>query len=209
MKLPLSILAATALLPGAALAGGLDTPAPEPTVAVAMPPPVSGAWDGFYAGAQLGYGFGQFNLDPRDLDQLDSDGVIGGLHAGYMADLGDWVVGGELQYDAADLSVSNANGASGSFEDIGRLKLRVGRDMGDLLVYGTAGVAYANFSGFDGIADIDVSDPGLVAGLGVDYKVSENWVAGAEYMFHRFNDFGPTGDDVDLNTVHLRVSYQF
>jgi opacity protein-like surface antigen len=81
--------------------------------------------------------------------------------------------------------------------------------MGDLLVYGTAGVAYANFSGFDGLADIDVSDPGLVAGLGVDYRVSENWVAGAEYMFHRFSDFGPTGDDVDLNTVHLRVSYQF
>ena len=207
MKTSISVLAAaTVLIPAAAFAAGPEPLPPDPPV---IAPVAVGGWDGFYAGAQVGYGFGQFNLDPRDVTDLDSDGVIGGLHIGYMRDLGDWVVGGELQYDAADLTVSNSSGASGSFDNIGRLKLRLGRDMGDLLVYGTAGVAYTDFSGFNGVRNLDIDDPGLVAGLGVDYKVSDNWVAGAEYMFHRFSDFGPTGDDVDLNTVHLRVSYRF
>ncbi len=174
------------------------TPAPEPI-------PASGDWQGGYAGLQLGYGFGDFSFN---VDDFDTDGVIGGIHAGYLWDMGTWVIGPEFQYDAADLSFDTSTG-SGSFDEIARLKLRVGRDMEQGLFYGSAGVAYANFDGVSGITDIDFDDPGYVVGVGYDYRMNSNWVLGGEYQFHKFNDFGADGNDVDFSTVHLRASYQF
>ena len=183
------------------------TPTPPERIVAQLAPAIApaGNWEGGYAGVQLGYGFGEFSLDT---DDFDTDGVIGGFHLGYLWQNGAWVFGPELQYDFADLAIDSA-GSTGNFDEIARLKMRVGRDMGRGLLYGSAGVAYANFDGVSGITDIDFSDPGYVIGVGYDYQMTDTWTLGAEYQHHMFDDFGTPDNDVDFGTVHLRASYQF
>ncbi|GGH35993.1 Opacity protein [Cribrihabitans marinus] len=202
-------LAFTGVTATSALAGNLEPAQVEPAIAPApVPASTSGDWGGFYAGGQLGYGFGSLDLDPRNIDDLDTDGIVGGLTLGYLWDLGNWVVGPELQYDFSDLSVDEPSG-SGSFDGIARLKARAGYDLGRSMVYGSAGVAYTNFDGLSGVNDIDLDDPGYVVGIGYDYQVNDSWVVGGEYQHHVFDDFGADGNDVDFGTVHLRATYQF
>ena len=165
-----------------------------------------GDWTGFYLGGQLGYGFGEFDLG--EVDDFDTDGIVGGFMAGYRYDFGEWVLGAELQYDWSDLSISGSD-ASGDFDGIARLKGMVGYDLGASLVYGTAGVAYTNFDGLSGVDDIDFDDPGYVLGFGYDYQINTNWVVGVEYQFHQFDDFGADDNDVSFNTIHARAYYQF
>ena len=190
-----------------AFAGNVVYEAPEePVVAAPVPAPAPiYDWSGPYVGAQIGYGFGEFS---NDIDDFDSDGIIYGLHAGYLSDLGTWVIGGEIQADATELDIDTDEG-SGSFDQIARLKLKAGYDLGQTLLYGTAGIAYANFDGDDGAFDVNLDDNGYVLGVGADYKITENWIGGLEYQYHMFNDFGEDGNDVDVQTIHARVSYQF
>ncbi len=201
-------LAISGFAASAAMAGNIEPAPVEPALAPA-PVTYSGSdWGGAYVGGQIGYGFGNFDLGAISPSDFDTDGVIGGLHVGYLWDLGDWVVGPELQYDFSDLSFNEASG-SGSFDGIARLKMRAGYDLGRSLLYGTAGVAYTNIDGISGIPDIDYDDPGYVVGLGYDYKLTENWALGAEYQHHIFDDFGADGNDLDFGTVHVRASFQF
>ena len=58
---------------------------------------LAGDWTGWYAGGQLGYSYGEFDLDSVTTpDSFDADGVIGGFMGGYLRDYGDWVIGLEL-----------------------------------------------------------------------------------------------------------------
>lgn len=202
-----SLIALGLVSTGMAHAG---SPAPAPAEPLIMPAAVpvadtGGDWTGGYAGVQLGYGTADFTTD---VDDYDADGVIGGFHAGYLWDFGQWVVGPELQYDWTDLAIDSGNG-SGDFEEIARLTVRAGRDLGQGLLYGSAGLAYANFDGVSGALSGDLDDPGWVLGLGYDYKLTDNWVVGGQYQYHQFDDFGADGNDVDFGTFHLRASYQF
>lgn len=196
------------LAAGAAHAAG-PTSVPADTVVAPPPSPVyarpANDWSGAYGGVQLGYGTGEFSTDT---DDYDSDGVIGGFHLGYNWNMGDWVVGTELQYDKSELEIDSGTG-SGSFDEIARLKLRAGREFGAGLLYGTAGLAYANFNGASGALSGDLNDPGYTLGLGYDYRLNERWTLGGEYQHHMFDDFGATGNDVDFGTAHVRVSYGF
>lgn len=197
-----------ALSAGAVEAAGPTPVTNEPLVMPAEATVITnpgGDWGGGYAGLQLGYGTADFTTD---LDDYDTDGVIYGFHAGYLWDFGDWVAGPELQYDFTDLDISS-DGGSGSFDEIARLNLRAGRDLGRSLIYGSIGIAYANFDGVSGALSGDLDDPGWVVGIGYDYKATENWVFGAQYQYHQFDDFGADGNDVDFGTFHLRASYQF
>lgn len=202
-----SLIAVGIATAGMAHAAG---PAPaEPDMMVApAPAPVydtSGDWGGGYGGVQLGYGTADFTTS---VDDYDSDGVIGGFHLGYNWDFGDWVVGPELQYDFTDLSIDSGTG-TGSFDEIARLNLRAGRDLGRGLLYGSVGVAYANFDGVSGALSGDLEDPGYVLGVGYDYKLNDDWSVGGQYQYHQFDDFGADGNDVDFGTAHLRATYNF
>ncbi len=203
----LAIAAAAALAAGPALAGTLEpAPAPEPIIAPAPAAP-SADWSGFYVGGQLGYGFGELSFD---VDDFDLDGVIGGFHAGYLWDTGQFVFGPEIQYDFADLTVTDADGNTGSFDEILRLKLRGGAEVGPRgLVFGSVGAAYANFDGVGGVLDIDFDDPGLVLGFGYEHQITDQWSIGGEYQWHQFDDFGAPDNDVNLQTIHLRASFNF
>lgn len=183
--------AATSALAAPALAGSM-TPAPAdpaPMAPVPVPVAMGGDWTGGYGGLSLGYG----NVDGGT---LDSDGTLYGVHAGYDYDFGQFVMGGELEYQGADIETPGL-----TVDDITRVKLRAGYDAGPALLYGVVGGARANTN--------LGADNGYVAGLGAEYKVTNNVSVGGEYLYHGFNDFNSTGTDLDVNTVSARVNYRF
>ena len=199
-----ALLASTA---GMASAGDVEAVAVAPVVAA--PAPVTPFWAGGYVGAQIGYAYSDFGFDNIDLGDASSDGVIGGLTAGYLWHLGGaWYLGGEAQYDWADLSVSDSEtGASADFDEIGRLKAILGYELGNGLLYGSAGAAYGSVNGNTDV--FNGSETSWVVGIGYDWRVADNWTVGAEYMYHDFKGFGSGDTDIKLNTIHLKAAYRF
>ena len=231
MKL-VTLTAAGALFAGAAYAGGIAPvvvePVPMAPAPIAMP---TQDWTGGYVGASLGYGRGDASVDGVELGDVDGDGdddnaddnliddifgdadaegVIGGVFAGYQQDFGQFVLGGELDLNATGISGDDEELAGTTIEgldidQVHRLKLRAGYDLGNTLVYGTVGAAYAK-------AELDEQEyegVGSVIGAGVDYKVTDDVVVGAEVLYHNFEDFDDTGLDADATTIAGRVAYQF
>lgn len=191
-KLGAATLVSTSLLASAAFAGNLADPVIETVAApVYTPAFTAGDWTGAYGGLNLGYG------DVDATGAADGDDTTYGLHVGYDYDFGRFVLGGEFEYDKADIDL---NGAA-EVDSVMRLKLRGGYDFGRTLVYATAGAAKLETS----IGD----DTGEFFGLGVAYKVTDSFTVGGEVLEHRFDDIGGTGVDADATTFNLRGSFRF
>jgi outer membrane immunogenic protein len=207
MTRPILIAALLTSTAGMAYAAG-----PEPVIApVVVAEPIVPFWAGGYAGIQLGYAYSEFDLG--DIDNLDDDSFIGGINLGYLWEVSPgFYLGPEFQYDWADISVTDAeDGDTASFEEIARLKLILGTEVGtNGFFYGSAGVAYASFDSIgDAFDGFDGDETNYVVGFGYDYRVGDNWTVGGEYQFHHFNNVGNAGEDVDVNTVHIKASYRF
>lgn len=175
------------------LAGSLD----EPEV---LAPPVAPIvvdrgrdWTGGYVGAQLGYA----DVD-TNLSGVDGDGAIGGLVAGYDYDFGSYVLGAGIDYDFADIDL----GGAATLEEVLRLKVRAGVEVGPSLLYATGGWARA-------YTDDLGSDDGYFVGAGVEYPVTDAISLGAEVLYHEFSDFDGSGVDVDATTVQAKLNYRF
>jgi len=195
-RLSLAAIATGFAMP--ALAGGMTQPVPEPMIIEAAPVYVPSAdWSGGYIGAQLGYG--DISSDPAG---LGGNGVIGGVHAGYLYDFGQFVAGAELDYDKTNIDL---NAAGDQLDDVARLKLLGGVDLGNTLVYLTGGAAHANAT----LGGVSRSDSGYFAGFGATYALSDQWTVGGEVLGHRFNNFDATGIDLKATTVTARVAYRF
>lgn len=193
---------ATLSAPIAAFAGGPVAPVADAYVeapAPVMAAPTDGEWGGFYAGAQLGWG----NVTSNGAG-LDGNDVLGGLHAGYRYDLGRAVLGGEIDYNFANIELGEGLGDT-SLDSVARLKLMAGADLGRALVYVTAGGAYADGS----LAGSSASGDGYFAGIGMDYQLNETMNLGGEILGHRFDDFDGTGVDVEAVTAQVKVAYRF
>jgi outer membrane immunogenic protein len=182
-----------------AFAGGLTAPIEEPVVYAEVAPVVAPTndWGGAYVGAQIGYG--DVNSNGAG---LNGNGAIGGVHAGYLMDYGQFVAGAELSYDASNIDL----GVGGdSLDSVVRLKLIAGADLGRTLVYGSAGVARASAT----IGGVGLSDNGYFIGVGADYALTDQWTVGGEVLAHRFNDFAGSGVRVEATTVQAKVAYRF
>ena len=196
----IAALLATVAIASPALAGGPVAVEPEPTVTpVSQPVIASGMdWSGAYAGVQLGYA----DIDSNGAG-LDGDGMLGGIHAGYRWDMGNFIAGAEVDWDSADVDLGNP--VAGTLDDVARLKLIAGAEFGRSLIYGTVGVAHANAT----VAGVDLSDNGWFLGAGLDYAVNDRWSIGGELLQHQFDDFDGTGVDLDATTVKAKVSLRF
>lgn len=183
-----------ALGPLPVLAGSLDEPVITPPPVAPAPVVQSGRdWTGGYLGAQLGY------ADVgTDASGVDGDGAIGGLTAGYDFDFGSYVLGAGIDYDFADIDLGNA----ATLEDVLRLKLRGGIEVGPSLLYATGGYARA---GTDNLG----SDDGYFLGAGVEYPLTDQISLGGEVLYHEFSDFDGSGIDVDATTVQARLAFRF
>jgi outer membrane immunogenic protein len=181
-------------------------------------------WTGFYAGFNAGYGFGGdgdirtkgqaapniANINggarPGSVD-LDRNGFVGGLQAGYNYQVEQWVFGVEADISAADLSDSSNVGTralntgaalNNKFESqinyLGTLRGRVGYAVDRTLFYGTAGLAYGrteqsvDMFGANGATQFSGSQSqfstGYIVGAGIEQAIDDNLTFRAEYMYY-------------------------
>lgn len=151
---------------------------------------MSGDWTGGYVGLNLGF---------ADLEAgaTEADGGFYGLTAGYDYDLGDWVVGAGIDYDRLDINLGGSN-----VDSAARLKVRAGYDLGDGLIYGTAGAVRVDVAGLG-------DDTGYFVGAGYEHKVTEQISVGGEVLYHDISNFNGSGTDVEATTFAAKVNFRF
>lgn len=188
-------------------ADAIMEPAPQPPVAAPMEPQFS--WSGVYGGASLGYGWaGDSNAEvpqpgagTSDRNFDDSDGVMGGVFAGYQQQNGSLVYGVEGDVTYGDHEQTRPALVTGSAtQEIGvqgSLRGRLGYAMDRVLVYGTAGVAAADIETSATVGGAtggnDDARIGWTAGAGAEYAVTDQVFVRGEY---RYTDYGDESFDV-------------
>lgn len=171
------------------------SPAPAPADSVVPPVlPVSADWTGPYVGLELGYADATAS---NGIVSVSDNAALYGATLGYDHDFGNWVFGGSLDYAITDLTFGGIN-----VDNVARLKLRGGIDMGDGLLYAAAGAARAS-------TNVLGSDTGWLAGVGYEHRLGSNWSVGGEALYHKFDNFGGTVIDVEATTLSLRALYRF
>lgn len=198
-----ALLLATA---GIAQAGGPTTvpadPAPQ-----APAPVVAHDWSGGYVG--LGYsrisGDMVYSSSPTVLDFEDSSSPS--IFAGYLAQRGTLVYGGELAYTNGDGSTTVGFPSEG-LADIIDLKGRIGFATHRTLFYGVLGYSTIDYN--EGAAENGSS--GFSYGLGVDFAATDRIVAGIEYLARKTEGNTFTSGltrDLEIDTLSLRVGLSF
>jgi len=239
----------SASLIGAAVAADL-----RPVTKAAPAPAPAFSWTGFYVGGHVGWGWGETNATPTGIVGLvidpfrsDTDGVFAGGTIGYNYQYGPIVLGTEGEFSWSDINGS-VNGsflgilppagsslvATSQNNWIATLSTRVGVAWDALLVYGKAGVAWANndysvnanLGGlFSYASTISETETGWLVGGGVEWAFARNWSAKIE---GNYMDFGsknrsfagiPVGGGISLpinadieshiSTVKFGVNYRF
>ena len=221
MKLKKTYLAALcgacALLAGAGVASAAD--AIEP----AMEYPAF-SWTGGYIGLQGGYAWGDVDRDNGSFqNSYDADGVLGGVHAGYNAQFGSFVLGVEGDFDFTGID-GNDDGVGGTTDAIdvdwmASVRGRAGYALDRLLIYGTAGVAFADIeqTNTGGVpASSSNVRTGWTVGGGVEYAFTDHLTSRIEYRYADFGsqDYAPAGllpfkQDYKFHTVRAGLSYKF
>lgn len=198
------------LLAAPAVAGGYVAPTQGPTV-TPTPVPAATTWTGGYIGLQVET-IAQGDRD-QGATQAEFDGILFGVFGGYRYDLGNVVIGAEVDYlqGNGEMTFSSGIFAPGTFDveynSLLRAGVEVGYDLGDVLAYGTVGFATLDLA-VGGSSAID--GDGMFYGLGVDYRMNDRFVVGAEILQHDFPDFGDAaGNDYDFMTVGLNFAYTF
>lgn len=204
------------------------------------------SWTGGYVGLHAGYAWGRENDnlsdfileetplpqavddEPLTADEFDVDGFIGGAHAGYNWQSGNYVFGVEGDIDYADITggsdfdyVGDGDGRLGFKSDWqGSLRARLGYAMDTWLLYATGGIAF-------GHAELDASAEGVSAtddnthigwtvGAGVEKAFTPNWIGRLEVRYTDFGsegydlgDFGEVESDWNQTAVTAGISYKF
>lgn len=185
------LLASVAVLGlvAAGAASAADLPSRKGPVAAPMYVPPAFTWTGFYVGANAGYGWGNVNRSGgvAITNTGDLDGFVGGGQIGYNYQMGQFVIGAEADIQGADLSTGGNLGALRVKTDyFGTVRARVGVAFDRFMPYVTGGWAYGNVKtsipalGFS--AD-NSHTGGWTLGGGLEYAVTNNLIAGVEYLY--------------------------
>lgn len=150
-----------------------------------------------WTGPYLGLSVGNIDVDTSAGAAVSGDDTSYGIHGGYRFDFGQWVAGGELEYDNTSISL----GGAATVDDVTRLKATFGYDAGPALIYLAAGWADVSTSLGD--------DTGGFYGVGLAYEVAPNAVLGLEILEHDFNNINGTGINADATSVSIRASFKF
>jgi len=165
------------------------------------------SWMGPYIGGNIGYQWGDTTNNPTD-----PKGLIGGVQAGYNWQFGQFVFGGET-----DFQFSNADDtfASWKFSNpwFGTFRVRGGYAMDNILLYATGGFAYGRLEGENSGVSQSRTATGYTLGLGMEVGLTQNWSAKTEYLYLDLADkhFNVTGVDngYKSNLVRFGVNYRF
>lgn len=227
-------LAATLIVGCIASAGGAGAadlgPYRKGSIKDAPPPQVYArpfSWSGLYVGAQVGYGWGNTDASSGPLAGFDqsygyeSDGFLGGVHAGYNWQTQNLVWGIETDIEASGIGGSGI-GTLGLGHDtelnwLGSTRGRLGIAYDRTLFYATAGWAYGDVRIDKGFASYSDVRNGWTAGVGVEHALSDRMTLRLEY---RYTDFGSASyanaaantidkSEVDLHAVRAGFSFKF
>lgn len=196
-------------------------------------------WDGFYAGLNIGLGGTTGDTNPTCIDSFgvangpdcinlpsisfDGTGAIGGLQFGYLWQQDEYLVGIEVDVQAA--SVSNSGSLAGLFSTFagaplgaavsysveqnlkwfGTARARIGQTIGnDTFLYGTGGLAVGNYQlatntvggvSFAFPASGNVTKLGWTIGAGVEQAIAPNTRLKLEALYYDLGDAEITGND--------------
>lgn len=214
-KYLLASVAALGLV-AAGAASAADLPSRKGPIAAPVYMPPAFSWTGFYVGANAGYGFGNVNANGF-ANVGDLDGFVGGGQVGYNYQMGQFVLGLEADLQAADLSSGNNLGLVGVKTDyFGTVRARVGVAFDRFMPYITGGWAYGNVK--TSIPAIGFSSDrshtgGFAVGGGLEYAVTNNIIAGVEYLYVDLGEKNILGAGTkvgtDFSVVRARLSYKF
>ena len=194
-----SVLCAAVLLAMTGAATAADYYAPSPLG------PYS--WIGPYMGATAGYQWGWVSNSPTQPSGLD-----GGIEGGYNWQRGNFVFGGE-----ADLNLSSASATVAPLEFsspwFSTARGRGGVTFGNVLVYGTAGLAFGDLrADASGLSETH-ANIGWTAGAGVEVGFTRRWSAKAEWLYLDFagSNFSVSGvnNGLTANLLRFGVNYRF
>lgn len=182
-----------------ALAGGIAEPAPE-----AIYVPVDDAtWDGWYAGLSIGYGDGE-GTGPGQV----YDGNRIGAFLGYRYDMGNFVIGGEIDFEHGVMYLNGST--TDGVNEMLRSGFEFGYDAGALLPYATLGAVAMWYENPPPIPAFDDISFGLFYGLGLDYDINGSITVGAELLLHQFDDDAPLpGQSQDVTTFNVNAAFRF
>ena len=191
-------------------------------------------WSGLYGGGYLGGAHGLWTIDffrnnNHGHAEEGLDGFAGGGWIGYnMLLANNFVVGIE-----ADLGGTNASQHNETFDNdktdtefglFGSIRGRVGYAFNRLLVYGTAGFAFANVdeniqkgqNAGEQVVFEGKTVTGYTVGTGVEYAFSNNWIGRAEYLYANYGtedlknaDGNRAVFENELHLVRAGLSYKF
>ena len=177
-------------------------------------------WTGLYFGGTLGYGFGATDVSGGSgAFDLDANGGVGTLFAGYNWQAGRAVLGLEADIGTGYLDDSIGAGAgivSSDLNVMGSLRARAGFLVTPaFMVYGTAGLAAADFDFRANGITASETLYGYQIGTGTELAISPKWSMRMEYIYTDFspeslNPAGLTNNyDPDFPTVRAGFSYKF
>jgi outer membrane immunogenic protein len=165
------------------------------------------SWVGPYLGGTLGYEWGSVSNNPTK-----PSGLEGGIEAGYNWQVGQFVFGGET-----DLNLTGADDtfAPWKFSNpwFGTLRARAGIAFNNVLIFGTAGIAYGDLKAETALLSESKTSIGWTAGGGVEVGFSPNWSAKAEWLYLDLADRGYTvtgvNNGLQANLLRFGVNYHF
>jgi outer membrane immunogenic protein len=199
--------------------GGNTSPVYSPTSAM--------QWNGFYAGVSGGYGWGTTIVSPAlpgGATDNNSGGWDLGAQAGYNMDMGGFVLGGEADLQWSNIGYSHTLPGGDVIEAktdfFGTLRGRAGVPIGQVMPYGTLGVAYGRGSATqdDGVTTTTTTANhfGWTAGLGLEAQATANLTVKAEYLYvdlgsQDYNGLGVGARDITqrFSVVRAGVNYKF
>lgn len=229
-----ALLAGTAVAAMAADLGGAPPPRYE---SYAPPLPPAPIWQGFYMGANLGYGWDagdtrMTTTDGRFATGLDNAGVFGGGQFGYNWQFGHVVAGLEADIQSSDINGGTVTGANLVTSDVnyfGTVRGRLGYAAGPWLLYATGGFAWGDVAttavGVTGAGNTYALSgssiaTGYVVGGGLEYAINRSWSLKGEYQYinldaDKLTGFDSGGNGVsahtqpELHTVRMGLNYRF
>lgn len=217
---------------------------PMITKALMSPRPVAN-WSGLYGGVNLGWGFATSGWTDTFGDVagiagsslgVKTNGVVGGIQAGFNVQSGRWVYGLEGTFSGSDIHGSLARSlppAVGTFTNrtnwLASVTGRVGYSLPTSLLYVKGGVAFAEFENnfrLDGAAGPFIfpgqtaTRTGWTIGAGAERALNDRWSLRYEWNYFDFGKqrydtslpaFGPARIDIDqtVHTVTVGLNYRF
>lgn len=197
---------------------------PQPVDPAPYDTPVPAArfdWGGAYIGGNLGWTWSKFTTTSAPTGKFDTNtnGVSGGVHAGYNFVISPNVVAGveaDLQLSDTEKTLTRGGVAvktSSSWNS--SFRGRLGYTFDRFMVYGTGGLAIADISVNAGGAKNDATAVGWTAGAGIESAITQNVTARVEYAYQDFGaqKFTVGGSQyktsLDNSQVRFGLSYKF